>query len=168
MVPQRAGLDVFFQRQHRRLEAALVADAELYAGRLAGIDRPARAGGSQSERLFAEHVPARLGALNHLSLVQRVRRGQDHGVDVVTRKGLRQVGPDGQAHLRDCAMIGLRRLNDTGHPQIGVPGEAVCHVFAPPAKAGNRDGERLRCAQRRSPSVANFPLWKSSGAFSVR
>ena len=61
-----AGLDHPAELEDRRLEPALVADAELHARVLASCDGGGRIGAGEAERLLTEHVLAGLGGLHDL------------------------------------------------------------------------------------------------------
>ncbi len=76
-----AGVHHLLQRPHRRPEAPVLPDRELYPRPVAGVDDGARVGDRERERLLAEDVLPGLRGGERLLAMQRVRRGEHHRLD---------------------------------------------------------------------------------------
>ena len=96
---ERARLDQALDLDQRRLEAALVADPEHEAAPSTRLHHLPGVGGGQRERLLAEHVLAGGGSGQDLRVVQRVRRREDHRLELRIGKRLVQARGQGQPVL---------------------------------------------------------------------
>ena len=133
LVMVEIGLDVHDGAEHAiadepphlddgRLVAALMADAQHHARRIARRYRPFGVGARQGQRLLAEHVLPRRRAGQHLGCVQRVRGAEDDGVDAGIAKRL---GKTLMIHNRDADAELLRVLHDEGAPET-----VIFHCFS--------------------------------------
>ena len=131
-----AGVDHPLDLLPALLEAALVAYSEDDAGLAAGGEHPAHAGGFQGERLLAEDLLACGGGGDHLLLVQPVRRGEDHRVDLRVGQRLLVLCEGGEAEgggvLLGAGGYGIDSADDLD--DIAVL-EALSDLLSPPAEA---------------------------------
>ncbi len=144
---QRAELAVARQRHcvhDGRFEPAFVADGHLHAGLFDGFHRPQGGRAVQAERFFAKDVFARAGGRDDLFFVQRMRRCQDHGVDIVVRQYGRIIGRKfDSAFCRECGAgvgIHVQKLYDR---YLVAGGQRLSQNLSPPAEADNRSVEHV-------------------------
>ena len=135
-----AAADPRSQLHHLRMKAAVVAQAECDARTLHRANGPFRAFPRERERLLAEDVLLGRRRHDHLMRVQRMRRGEDHGIHFWIREE-RLVRIDELEFLRVGEGLYLGRLrargagNEADLLTILLHGFDQC--FSPPAEADN-------------------------------
>lgn len=137
------------QRPHRWPKPAIVSDGEDDTGRVAGIEHPRGVVAAECQRLFAEYVLLRGCRGDHLRQMQRMRRGEQNGIDGVVGEHGVEIG--GQVEF----MFGAKasRAFDVGLDRSGQfqAAVAVCctnQVAAPAAEPDNRAMDHVRSPGR--------------------
>jgi hypothetical protein len=134
-----AGIEALLELLHRRLPAALMADAEGDARLLAGLDHPLRGLDGERQRLLAEDLLAGGSGLQRQRLMQRVRHGDDDRVDLRILEHLLDIVGE-----RDAVFAGEivepvgREVDARRDGDLLILGQRLDHHLAPPAEADHR------------------------------
>jgi hypothetical protein len=131
---QLARIQHLAQAQDRRLEPALVADAQHQTSRLTGRHTRPRALGGQGQGLFAKHMLASSHSRQNLAVMLIVGRGQDHALHTLHQRLLIR-GHRGQPQSADRIMRPQRRLDHHGEVEPRVILQTAGNMLAPPAKS---------------------------------
>ncbi len=83
-------------------------------------------------------MAARCGAGEDLLRVQRVRRAEDHGLNLAVGQGLGERGGEGDAVLPRELRVRRQRVHRADQADRRVPREAARDLPAPPTEAHHR------------------------------